>query len=95
MTSITPSEGSTLGGTLVTFTGGHFSDDPFDNPVKIGDHYCLVEETSDTEIKCRIAVDGTQAPENGVTAIVFAATSEETVCSVPSNPDCKFNFVAP
>ena len=58
VTSITPSQGSTLGGTLVTFTGGHFSDDALDNPVKIGDHYCLVEETSDAEIKCRIAVEG-------------------------------------
>ena len=42
----------------MTFTGGHFSDDALDNPVKIGDHYCLVEETSDAEIKCRIAVEG-------------------------------------
>lgn len=78
----------------MTFTGGHFSDDALDNPVKIGDHYCLVEETSDSEIKCRIDVDGVQAPEE-VTALVFAATSEETVCSVPSNPNCMFQFVAP
>ena len=48
----------------MTITGGHFSDNIQDNPVKIGyetvsgvDHYCYVEETSDNEIKCRIASD--------------------------------------
>ena len=45
--SITPSQGSVLGGTLVTLTGGHFGNIPTDNPVKIGDNYCLVESTSD------------------------------------------------
>lgn len=92
VTGMTPSQGSTLGGTLVTFTGGQFSDDALDNPVKVGDHYCLVEETSQTEIKCRIAVEGGQAPGDAQ-ALVFAATSEEAVCSVPAG--CVFEFVAP
>ena len=40
--------GSALGGTLVTIDGINFSDDPLDNPVKVGDHYCLVQTTSPT-----------------------------------------------
>ena len=59
-----PKQGSQFGGTLVTITGINFSDDPLDNPVKIGyeyisgtDHYCYVVETSVTEIKCRTAFD--------------------------------------
>ena len=49
-------KGSVLGGTLVTITGNHYGNTATDNPVKIGDNYCLVEETSEFEIKCRIAI---------------------------------------
>ena len=62
--SFSPTQGAKFGGTLVTITGGHFSDNIQDNPVKIDytwvggvDHYCYVKETSDNEIKCRMATD--------------------------------------
>lgn len=54
ITGISPMVGSTLGGTLLTIDGENFSDDPYDNPVKVGDNYCLVETTSPTQITCRI-----------------------------------------
>ena len=54
--TITPRRGSVLGGTLLTITGNHFGTKATDNPVKVGDNYCLVEETSEFEIKCRIAI---------------------------------------
>ena len=63
--TITPLQGSALGGTLLTITGGHFGNVPTDNPVKVGDNYCLVESTSDAEIKCRISVDSTQDEGSG------------------------------
>ena len=53
ITGFSPTEGSLYGGTLITITGGHFSDLKTDNPVKIGydylngvDHYCYVESTT-------------------------------------------------
>jgi hypothetical protein len=49
-----PRSGSTLGGTLVTITGKHFGTVATDNPVKIGDNYCYVETTADTQITCRV-----------------------------------------
>ena len=58
--TISPSQGSVLGGTLLTITGAHFGLEATDNPVKVGDNYCIVESTSDNEIKCRVLVDGSQ-----------------------------------
>jgi hypothetical protein len=59
-----PKQGSLYGGTLLTITGGHFSDKITDNPVKVGyeyssgvNHYCKVISSNDSEIKCRIAED--------------------------------------
>ena len=78
-----PKQGSKIGGTLVTITGEHFSDSAADNPVKIDytwvggvDHYCYVVETSDTEIKCRMATDYNRNAGDAP-VIVFAGTSEE------------------
>jgi hypothetical protein len=48
-----PKQGSIYGGTTVTITGENFSNDPLDNPVKIGDHYCYVETSSPTQITCK------------------------------------------
>lgn len=78
-----PKQGSKFGGTLVTISGGHFSDKITDNPVKIDykwvggvNHYCYVLSTSDSEITCRMATDyrriAGEAP-----LIVFASTYEE------------------
>lgn len=43
VTAIDQSGGSILGGQFVTITGINFSNDPLDNPVKVGTHYCLVK----------------------------------------------------
>jgi hypothetical protein len=51
--SISPTSGSIYGGALVTISGENFSDEPLDNPVKIGDDFCYVITSSPTEITCR------------------------------------------
>jgi 4-aminobutyrate aminotransferase-like enzyme len=48
ITSVSPLTGSAYGGALVTITGENFSDNPLDNPVKIGSNYCYVITTSTT-----------------------------------------------
>jgi len=53
-----PKQGSIYGGTLVTITGYWFSSDPTNNPVRIGYHDCLVEESSESQIKCRTTATG-------------------------------------
>lgn len=42
VTGISPLSGSVLGGTLVTIDGINFSDDKYDNPVKVGSNWCFV-----------------------------------------------------
>ena len=47
------------GGTVLTITGVNFSNDPLDNPVKIGNNvltseYCLVMTSSPSQITCRV-----------------------------------------
>lgn len=86
-----------MGGTLVTITGEHFSDSAADNPVKIDytwvggvDHYCYVTETSDTEIKCRMATDYNR-DAGDAPVIVFAGTSEENTWA--SGVDENFTFL--
>lgn len=59
VTSITPSSGSIYGGTVLTITGVNFSNEPLDNPVKIGNlattsKYCMVMTSSTTKITCRV-----------------------------------------
>ena len=46
VTGISHTSGSLLGGTLLTIDGTNFSNDPLDNPVKVGDYHCLVEFTT-------------------------------------------------
>jgi hypothetical protein len=53
VTDFFPKTGSIHGGSLVTISGYHFSTDFQNNPVRIGYTDCLVEESKETEIKCR------------------------------------------
>lgn len=76
ITSFSPQSGSALGGTLVTIDGVNFSDNPLDNPVKVGDNYCLVETTSASQITCRISETGVSTTSNAE-LLVFLRTSEE------------------
>ena len=78
---------------MVTIDGINFSDDAYDNPVKVGDNYCLVESTSANEIKCRIAI---RKPTVVSTAevIVFAKTYEEMECRINGGNGCTFDYQA-
>ena len=89
--TISPRRGSVLGGTLVTITGNHFGNQATDNPVKVGQNYCLVEQTSEFEIKCRIAIRKPTVVEE-VDVIVFAKTYEEMECR--TGDECKFDYEA-
>ena len=76
VTDYNPKQGSVHGGTLITITGYHFSNDYQDNPVRVGYSDCFVESTSETEIKCRTspAIEETDHSED---FIVFLKTYEE------------------
>ena len=76
---------------MVTITGYHFGSVATDNPVKIGDNYCLVESTSEFEIKCRISVDKPTLA-GAADVLVFAKTSEEMVCNILTG--CYFEYEA-
>lgn len=92
--TVVPARGSVLGGTLLTITGNHYGTTATDNPVKVGDNYCLIEETSEFEIKCRIAIRQATVPSTA-DIIVFAKTSEETVCRIGAAGDgCVFEYEA-
>jgi hypothetical protein len=89
VTDFQPRSGSLNGGTLITITGYNFSTDILDNPVRIGYTDCLVESSSNTEVKCRTLprMEGVAGTED---FIVFLKTSEESECTV--NP-CKYTWV--
>ena len=76
VTGISPLSGSVLGGTLVTIDGVNFSDDPYDNPVKVGNNWCLVQTTSVTQITCRVMETYVEEIST-VLVLTFLATSEE------------------
>lgn len=95
-TDFNPKTGSKFGGSLITIDGGHFSQDPMKNPIKIGYeyqsgvvHYCHVLESSDSQIKCRMSLDFSR-PAGEKELIVFAGTYEEATCSAST---CMFEFV--
>ena len=89
--TISPQQGSILGGTLLTITGNHYGTVPSDNPVKVGDNYCLVEETSEFEIKCRITISKPTVPSTAE-VIVFAKTYEEANCRINAGAGCVFEY---
>lgn len=93
MTDYTPRTGSTKGGTKLTLTGNHFGTVATDNPVKIGNNYCYIISTADTEITCRIGDLTTQSATTEALVIIFARTTEEMLCS--ATDDCKFEYAAP
>lgn len=90
--SVTPLSGSKYGGALVTITGENFSDNPLDNPVKIGANYCYVITTSPTEITCRTDMLHDQMV-NSELVLVFLKTSEEA--DTLSGEDIMFEYRTP
>ena len=91
--SISPTQGSVLGGTLLTITGEHYGTQATDNPVKVGDNYCLIESTSENEIKCRIAITKPTVVSTAE-VIVFAKTYEESECRINGGLGCVFDYQA-
>jgi hypothetical protein len=87
-----PKQGSIYGGTTITITGENFSNDPLDNPVKIGANYCYVETSSPTQITCKTDLLHGEAPGDE-TFLVFLKTSEEAVCGGATG--CIFTYVTP
>ena len=89
MTNVTPKIGSIYGGTELTITGTNFGNVYTDNPVSIvyngavGATSCLVQQTSATEIKCRVddTIDRTAEASTLGTVVVFLRTSEEAPCA--------------
>lgn len=57
----------------------NFSNEPLDNPVKVGDTYCLVKTSTPTQIVCQIDRTGklVTTPNIDTQTIVFLRTSEE------------------
>lgn len=92
VTNVSPLSGSKYGGALVTITGENFSDNPLDNPVMIGGHYCYVITTSPTEITCRTDLLTDQISQDEL-VVVFLKTSEEA--ATPNDDDIMFTFGTP
>lgn len=90
ITGISPLSGSYLGGTLLTIDGVNFSEDPLDNPVKVGDYYCLVETTEANQITCRVMETVLETSQNAQ-VLVFLRTSEEAASDVAST----FSYATP
>lgn len=91
VTAIDIRTGSSEGGTVLTIDGVNFSDEPTDNPVKVGNNWCIVGFSSATRIICQIEVKSHVAGPAEV--IVFLKTSEEAICDTGS--DCLFTFETP
>jgi hypothetical protein len=93
VTSFTPTAGSIYGGTLITITGNNFGNVYTDNPVQISSNGaidskdCFVQETSGTEIKCRITRDLNMTLNQIDKIVVFLKASEEAVCDPSSKCD--------
>lgn len=90
ITGVTPLTGSLYGGALITITGENFSNEPLDNPVKIGSNYCYVITSSPTEITCRTDLLLNQAAQDEL-LLVFLKTSEEAY----SASEIYFTYQAP
>lgn len=98
--SYSPTVGSIYGGTLLTITGRNFGEEYTDNPVQLSTNGgidsidCYVEETSATEIKCRVD-SNIVARDNNLAAslVVFLKTSEEATC-YPDNSVCDWYYTA-
>jgi hypothetical protein len=90
VTDIYPTSGSVYGGTLITITGYHFSDEATDNPVTIGGATCSVEESSEFEILCRMQdIEGIPSGYEG-DILIFMKMSEEATCMLEEG--CSFTF---
>ncbi len=89
VTEFSPKSGSLYGGTMITIKGYNFSEtDITDNNVRVGYTDCLVESTSNTEIKCR-TLSRFEGEEGVDDLIVLLKVSEEAVFEL----DSKFTWI--
>ena len=75
---------------MVTIDGVNFSDDAYDNPVKVGNNWCLVQTTSVDQITCRVMETGAEESSTAL-VLTFLGTSEEAENLV----DNTFEFMTP
>lgn len=75
---------------MVTIYGINFSNDKYDNPVKVGPYWCLVQTTNTQKITCRVT-ETFQEEISEVQVLTFLGTSEEAE-NLVSNI---FNFAEP
>lgn len=95
VTSISPTQGSVFGGTILTIVGTNFSVEKTDQAVTVANTYCDIITVTTTQITCRIRSTGLsveQVKDDNDVVVTLAASSEAT-CLAPGN--CKFAFKAP
>lgn len=90
ITDFYPTSGSIYGGTLITISGYHFSDEAADNPLTIGGMSCNVEESSEFEIQCRMQDLAVESGTEGQ-ILIFMKMSEEATCTTETE-ECYFTF---
>lgn len=86
VTGVAPLKGSYLGGTLVTIDGVNFSTNKLDNPVKVGNFWCLVQTTTVKQITCRVSETKMTATGSAQVS-TFLRTSEEAVKDISTAYD--------
>ena len=92
---VTPSTGSAYGGTLVTLTGQHFSNEPLEDmaySIFIGDAGCEIESRTDTEIQCRIEERDGSTLTNEPVSVYMKLSEEADWTNLGAS---MFSFVAP
>ena len=95
VTGISPTQGSLLGGTLVTIDGANFSDERLDNPVMIGDSLCIVESTSARQIVCRVEPRRQAGQESSEETVSVLLKLGETARCTGRAGGCTFTFAPP
>lgn len=101
VTSVSPSTGSLLGGTVLTITGTNFSSTILDQAVTIvinpiSSVYCDIQQATTTQLICRIRKTGFETSSPIVdrqVVVVLAASEEASMCT--DTGGCKFSFVPP
>jgi len=95
ITDYTPKTGSIYGGTLITIYGDNFSEDRYDNNVRIGLYTdCLVLSSTDGQITCRTLERSPDADfnEDQEELIVLLKLSEEAKCATVGS-NCEFTWI--
>lgn len=78
VTSITPTEGPTYGGVVLTITGSSFPEEPDEVTVSMGVRRCEVQTTTSTEVTCVVPNN----PPGDVNVVVDTQTKGESLRGV-------------